>query len=177
MESFLALADADLPDPVSRILAGPAPRTGRLTAEEVLRTWNLNADLATLSACQTALGKYERGEGYVGFAQALFLAGARSLVLSQWSVDDEATALLMVRFYQNLLGKRGLKAPMPKAEALREAKEWLRQLTRAGAGQELARLPQVRGAIRSKAAAPRGEDGSYAHPYYWSGFILIGDPE
>jgi CHAT domain-containing protein len=46
-------------------------------------------------------------------------------VLSQWSVSDAATALLMVRFYQNLLGQRpGLTQPMPKAEALDEAKAW-----------------------------------------------------
>ena len=48
-----------------------------------------------------------------------FTAGARSVVLSLWKVDDTATALLMVRFYQNLLGKRdGIKNPMAKAEAL-----------------------------------------------------------
>jgi CHAT domain-containing protein len=50
------------------------------------------------------------------------------VVLSLWKVDDQATALLMQRFYANLLGKRAsLSGPMSKAEALREAKEWLRQ--------------------------------------------------
>jgi CHAT domain-containing protein len=72
----------------------------------VLEQWHLNAELVTLSACQTALGKYERGEGFVGFAQALILSGSRSVCLSLWKVDDAATALLMERFYQNLLGKR-----------------------------------------------------------------------
>jgi CHAT domain-containing protein len=48
-----------------------------------------------------------------------------------WKVDDTATALLMQRFYSNLLGRRpGLTAPMPKAEALHEAKTWLRELRR-----------------------------------------------
>src|SRR4029077_20951512 len=99
---------------------------GRLTAEMILHNWKLDADLVVLSACQSALGKQVGGEGYLGFAQALFLAGARSLVLSLWQVDDTATALLMVRFYQNLLGKReGLTKPLVKAEALREAKQWL----------------------------------------------------
>ena len=56
------------------------------------------------------------GDGYLGFAQVLFKAGARSLVLSLWKVDDDATALLMQRFYQNLLGKRpGLPGPLPRA--------------------------------------------------------------
>jgi CHAT domain-containing protein len=69
--------------------------------------------------------------GYLGFAQALFIAGARSLVLSLWKVDDEGTALLMTRFYRNLLGQRpGLSQPLPKALALEEAKDWLPSLTR-----------------------------------------------
>ena len=52
-------------------------------------------------------------------------------MLSLWQVDDTVTTLLMTRFYQNLLGKRaGLEKPLPKAEALREAKLWLRNLTR-----------------------------------------------
>ncbi|HEV3119262.1 MAG TPA: CHAT domain-containing tetratricopeptide repeat protein, partial [Gemmataceae bacterium] len=102
----------------------------RITAEQILQSWKLNADLVTLSACETGLGKYTAAEGHVGFAQALLLAGARSLLLSLWKVDDTATALLMIRFYENVLGKRpGQSRPLPKAEALREAKEWLRNLT------------------------------------------------
>jgi CHAT domain-containing protein len=63
-------------------------------------------------------------------SQALFKAGACSLVVSLRKVDDTATSLLMVRFYENLLGGRGgLKTPMAKAEALAEAKRWLRNLT------------------------------------------------
>ena len=66
-----------------------------------------------LSACESGLGRYAGGEGYLGFAQALFVKGARSLVLSQWRVDDRAASLLMTRFYQNLLGHRpGLSKPL-----------------------------------------------------------------
>jgi CHAT domain-containing protein/tetratricopeptide (TPR) repeat protein len=174
LASFLALADRDLPDPLKSVLAGSAAPTGRLTAGHVLESWELGAELVVLSACQTGLGKYERGEGFVGFAQAFLLAGARSLVLSQWSVDDEATALLMVRFYQNLLGKRdGLKGPMPKAEALQEARDWLRKLSAKEVRAEVARLP------RGKAEKPvplRKEARPFAHPYYWAAFVLVGGP-
>ena len=98
---------------------------GTITAEQIARTWELDADLVVLSACESGLGLAAGGEGYLGFAQPLFAKGARSLVLSLWKVDDDATALLMTRFYQNLLGARaGLKSPMPKAEALAEAKAW-----------------------------------------------------
>jgi hypothetical protein len=160
---------------------------GRITAEQIVRTWDLDADLVVLSACESGLGRYAGGEGYLGFAQALFVKGARSLVLSQWRVDDKATSLLMARFYRNLLGKRpGLSKPMPKAAALHEAKQWLRNLTADEVGGELAALD--RGGVRplvkeSGGAAPGGRPAPgpggtrpYAHPYYWAAFILIGDP-
>ena len=100
---------------------------GTITAEQIARTWELDADLVVLSACESGLGRVAGGEGYLGFAQPLFAKGARSLVLSLWKVDDDATALLMMRFYQNLLGPRaGLKSPLRKAEALAESKAWLR---------------------------------------------------
>ena len=83
----------------------------------------------------------------------MFVAGGRSLVLSLWEVDDRATALLMTRFYQNWLGKRdGLARPLPKAEALGEAKQWLRGLTseavEAELSQILAEFPATSGASR-----------------------------
>ena len=126
---------------------------GRLSVREIQRGWDLKAELVTLSACETALGRDAGGEGFVGFTQALLMSGTRSVCLSLWKVDDTATALLMQRFYANLLGRRpGLTAPMPKAEALREAKAWLRGLRRAGgAGPD-------RGACRaasSEAKVPR----------------------
>ena len=106
-------------------------RDGELSAEEILRQWHLQADLVTLSACKTALGERASGERHIGFAQPLLLAGARSMVLSLWKVDDSATALLMERFYENLLGQReGLKQPLGKAPALAEARDWLRRLPR-----------------------------------------------
>jgi CHAT domain-containing protein len=160
---------------------------GQVTAEQIVRTWDLDADLVVLSACESGLGRYAGGEGYLGFGQALFVKGARTLVLSQWRVDDKATSLLMTRLYQNLLSNRlGLSKPMPKAEALYEAKEWLRNLTQDEVGSELAALD--RGDVRPLAAAsgpaPRDLPPSsksagvrpYAHPYYWAAFILIGDP-
>ena len=160
---------------------------GTITAEQIARTWELDADLVVLSACESGLGRAAGGEGYLGFAQPLFAKGARSLVLSLWKVDDDATALLMTRFYQNLLGTRaGLKSPMPKAEALAEAKAWLRELTVDEVGSELAALD--RGTVRplAKADGPASHTASsapepagvrpYAHPYYWASFILIGDP-
>jgi tetratricopeptide (TPR) repeat protein len=189
LRSALILSRDLLPAPSQQLDAGLPVFDGELTAEKMLRLWNLDADLVTLSACQTALGKYEPGEGFVGFAQALMLSGTRSVCLSLWHVDDTATALLMERFYQNLLGKRGgLDAPMGKAAALAEAKEWLRTLPREQAFARATAL--TKGVARGKGRpvqpllppvpAPPAETRDappYAHPYYWAAFVLIGDPE
>jgi hypothetical protein len=177
--SALLLARNRLPDALAQAQAGKRVYEGRLTMADVLRDWQLEAELVTLSACETALGSEGGGDGFVGFSQALLLAGARSLVVSLWKVDDTATALLMTRFYQNLLGKReGLKAPLPKAEALREAKHWLRDLTAEQIDQAVAGLPKgERGGVRPRAGGGAAEAHPYAHPYYWSAFILVGDPD
>jgi CHAT domain-containing protein/tetratricopeptide (TPR) repeat protein len=179
LQSAVLLARDGLPEPLQQLQAGRPVYDGRLTADKVLRHWHLNADLVTLSACETALGKYERGEGHVGFAQALLLAGSRSVCLSLWKVDDTATALLMQRFYEDLLGRRpGLKGPLAKADALAEAQRWLRELPAKEAEALARRLPEAerigtaKGVVRPRPAGPR----PYEHPYYWAAFILLGDP-
>jgi CHAT domain-containing protein/tetratricopeptide (TPR) repeat protein len=157
--------------------SGAPPRNGELTAGDILHHWRdkLNAELVVLSACETGLGLKAGGEGYLGFSQPLFLAGTRSLVVSLWPVSDNATALLMVRFYENWLGKRPGVQPMPKAEALHEAKHWLRSLQEEDARVALSALSKANQAQPS-ATATAGQSRPYDHPYYWSGFILIGDP-
>jgi CHAT domain-containing protein len=190
LRSAVILARDHLPDDKQRtelLVSGQPIPDGRLEADEALRRWNLHADLVTLSACQTALGKYERGEGFVGFAQSLILCGTRSVCLSLWKVDDTATALLMERFYQNLLGKReGLAAPLSKAAALAEAKSWLRKLPREEAVKRAALLTNgvdrgKRPALPPLGVAPGAEpvaaeksDCPFAHPYYWAAFVLVG---
>jgi CHAT domain-containing protein len=189
-ESALVLAQDTLPpDPLPR--AGEPFINGQLSAREVLDFWKLDADLVTLSACETAVGKDGGGDGMLGFAQAFLTAGARSVCLSLWKVDDTATALLMTRFYQNLLGKRpGLEKPLPKAVALHEAKQWLRSLSRGEAEKLTAALTQgVSRGDRGKGeklnlvvpsanpAQPEpAESKPFADPRYWAAFILIGDP-
>ena len=96
---------------------------GILQAREIFRL-PLEAQLVTLSACQTALGKLVTGEGMVGLTQAFFFAGTPSVVASLWNVNDEATARFMSLFYGHL-GK-GLS----KAEALRRARVGLRSEAR-----------------------------------------------
>lgn len=77
----------------------------------------LAADLVVLSACRTGLGREVRGEGLVGLTRGFMYAGAARVVVSLWTVDDEATAALMARFYARMLGSESI-AP---ADALRRA--------------------------------------------------------
>jgi CHAT domain-containing protein len=190
--SAVILTQVGLPDPLEQVLAHQPAYDGRLSVREVQRSWELHAELVTLSACETALGREAGGEGFVGFTQALLMSGARSVCLSLWKVDDTATALLMRRFYADLLGKtRGLSRPLPKAEALREAKAWLRGLSRAEA---LALAAELSGGIErgergkgvkarepaelASTVPPGGDDDRpYAPPHYWATFVLSGDPD
>jgi CHAT domain-containing protein len=121
--STLVLSQEALGDPMQAILRGEAVLDGAISATEIARNWKLDAQLVTLSACESALGRHAPGEGYLGFAHSLFEAGARRLLLSLWPVDDEATVLLMERFYANWIVER-----MPPARALQETKSWLRTL-------------------------------------------------
>jgi CHAT domain-containing protein/tetratricopeptide (TPR) repeat protein len=88
---------------------------GLLQAWEIFEKVRLDADLVTLSACETALGKEMGGEGLVGLTRAFQYAGARTVLASLWSVGDASTSELMKGFY------RALKVGTTKDEALREA--------------------------------------------------------
>jgi CHAT domain-containing protein/Tfp pilus assembly protein PilF len=90
---------------------------GNLYAGEIY-TMELNANLVTLSACQTGLGKISKGEGVIGLSRALVYAGSKNIVVSFWSVADQSTASLMKNFYRQLLEN----ATPDYSGALRQAK-------------------------------------------------------
>ncbi len=95
----------------------PAPGrdNGLLQAWEILESVRLNADLVTLSACDTALGREMGGEGLVGLTRAFQYAGARTVLASLWSISDLSTSRIMQRFYGYLRDGKS------KDEALRAA--------------------------------------------------------
>lgn len=104
---------ADEPLASGLFLAKDGQDDGMLTVSE-LYGMSLDADLVTLSACETGLGRIANGDDVVGLTRGFLYAGSRSIVASLWSVDDRATSVLMQAFYENL-GK------LPKHEALRQA--------------------------------------------------------
>lgn len=89
---------------------------GLLTAFEVI---NLNLDstlLVVLSACETANGDVNHGEGVYGLQRALRVAGAQNMIMSLWKVDDEATQKLMVDFYSHWLKTKDMRASFRAAQ-------------------------------------------------------------
>jgi CHAT domain-containing protein len=88
-----------------------------LTLPDLFRL-RFNATLVTLSACQTALSALEPGDELLGLREALLFAGARSLLVSLWAVDDASTGKLMALFYERLL--HGLAPTAALASAQRQ---------------------------------------------------------
>src|SRR5438046_8721952 len=104
---------------------------------------NLSADLAVLSACETANGKVAPGEGVIGMSWAFFVAGTRSMVVSQWKINSASTSDFMTAFYQNLYSAK--KEPLTKARAMQ------------------------------RAALTVLKNDHYQHPFYWAGFVMVGN--
>jgi CHAT domain-containing protein len=99
------------------ILSRTDNEDGLLESWELMKL-DLNAELAVLSACETARGRVAAGEGIIGMSWALFVAGSPAAVVSQWKVDSARSSELMIEFHRNLLQNRGA---LSKSEALRLA--------------------------------------------------------
>lgn len=89
---------------------------GIVTAEEILGLKLMGTDMVVLSACETGVGGLKIYEGIYGLRRAFMQAGARSLVMSMWSVPDRETKELMIEFYKGIISGR-----MNRCQALRQA--------------------------------------------------------
>ena len=129
----------DLENPLLRsglAFTGFDPKTkqfgGALTALEVSRMNLLGTRLVVLSACQTGVGKVTNGDGVHGLRRSFFIAGAQSLVMSLWNVDDRGTYALMRGYYSQLLREgagrrealRKTQLTMLKTETYRHPHYW-----------------------------------------------------
>lgn len=110
-EEYISLEGIGVPGAIA--LAPSGDDSGLLTANEILDL-ELQAELVVLSACETGRGRIT-GDGVVGLSRAFITAGVPSVVVSLWSVPDDATAQLMISFYENL------KEGSDRAQALRQA--------------------------------------------------------
>jgi CHAT domain-containing protein/tetratricopeptide (TPR) repeat protein len=109
--SGLALAGAN-----RRAAAGPDEDDGILTSEEVTALNLEGVEWAVLSACDTGLGEVKAGEGVFGLRRAFQVAGVRTVIMSLWPVDDQATRIWMRALYQGRLQKR-----LSTADAMHQA--------------------------------------------------------
>jgi CHAT domain-containing protein/Flp pilus assembly protein TadD len=122
---------------------------GLLTMKEVIEDLELNAELVALSACNTAgeSAQANNGEGFAGLTRAFMYAGARSLLVSHWSVDSLSTEALMTSTFRNI------KAGKPALAAVNDAQ---RQIISGGYTRD-------------------GYYFSRAHPFFWAAFVYVGD--
>jgi tetratricopeptide (TPR) repeat protein len=129
---------------------------GWLTATDVMQL-NLTGALVTLSACESGRSQVIAGDEILGLTRAFLGAGAASLIVSLWLVQDDTTARLMALLYEQLRDT----PPCPPVPSWEAPEGW-------GAG----------GTGRGRAAALRAAQlalkAQYPHPYYWAPFVLIG---
>jgi CHAT domain-containing protein len=123
---------------------------GDQNEDGLLEAWelmrlDLKARLAVLSACETARGRFGAGEGVIGLTWAMFVAGVPTTLVSQWKVESASTRDLMINFHQQL------KAPSAAAGATVMAEAW------------------------RQAALKLMKNPATSHPFYWAGFVLVGD--
>ncbi len=145
---------------------GTAGDDGLLTALEVGALDLGPTQLVVLSACETGVGRLRSGDGPQGLQRAFAAAGARTVVMSLWQVDDAATRDLMVAYYQ------GLRRGQGRAAALRQA-----ALTVAKGAKVLGKPAAAAGQRGAEAlGAPVAEaQRRLRHPYYWASFQSVGD--
>ena len=137
----------------------------RLTAEEILRSWHLSAELVTLSACQTGLNHILRGDEPMGLVRAFLSAGAKAILVTQWPVEDLPTFLFMRHFYGYL--RRGEKP----AAALHTAQIRLRTLRAHELRHLLADLTSLKSLTNWDSLS--GEFRPFSHQRIWAAFALV----
>ena len=153
---------------------------GLLTSLDVQSINLAGTELVVTSACETALGDLYTGETLIGLRRSFIQAGAKTVIISLWKVEDVATTILMQYFYYYLL-----KAKLSKAEALRKAKSSLQRLTIAKMRSQWLTEDAIKSAEKHSigTAAHLRElsqksdlERPYEAPKYWAAFICLGNP-
>ena len=152
---------------------------GVLTAKEISLLNLRDADIVVLSACETGLGDVT-GEGVFGLQRGFKMAGAQTILMALWKVNDDATRLLMTSFYRHYA--KGLS----KRESFRKAQQEVRNYNGTEASEDDRTAAQDNFRNRNKktetttTATPNSQsekenkdEHPYADPYYWAGFILL----
>jgi CHAT domain-containing protein len=153
-----------------------------LLLEEIFALDLRPCSLVTLSACETGLSDPKSlSDEYISLPSGFLVAGSPSIVGSQWAVSDLATAFLMIKFYENLIGQSQetlgqSQSPMSVAKALNNAQLWLRNVTKQDLRDWLKQLNLD--AERQKEVERElklsSSDTPFCEPVYWAAFCAIG---
>ncbi len=155
---------------------------GSLRASEILRELRLQADLVILSACETGRSQVLRGDEILGLSRAMLYAGTPSLLVTLWPVHEIPTRLLVEKFVEQLTAA----AHFDPALVLAAMQRWLAALTCEEAHALMANWdnlsePEARShltrlwQLTHPGETPQAQDRVFAHPFFWSPYILIGD--
>lgn len=158
-----------------------------LTLDKIFALKLEKCRLVTLSACETGLIDFQNtSDEYIGLPRGFLLAGSPTVVSSLWKVDDLSTSFLMIKFYENLF-KLGRLEAGDVAIALKEAQNWLRNLTIEGLDifleEHKTQIEKVLAQLRvgqrsifqeSLKLIKQRQPLPFANPYYWAGFTASG---
>jgi CHAT domain-containing protein/tetratricopeptide (TPR) repeat protein len=133
------------------LFSGLTLADGSLTTIDIFNL-RLQASLVTLSACHTGRNVIGGGDELLGLMRAFFAVGAASLLLTQWAVADDSTAQLMTMFYRHLTDGKTKTTALQKAQ-----------------------LTLLNGSDNDHKSGPQVNEPSYAHPYFWAPFYLVGN--
>ena len=152
-----------------------------LTLGEIFELDLGNCYLITLSACKTGQVDYHTMSEYVGLPSAFLYAGCSSIVSSLWSVDEKATAFLLIKFYENLLGQLAEKSELNVAIALNQAQLWLRDVTVAELQKWASELKlekqlvqQIQENLKCLITWYDSDEQLFQKPFYWAAFCAVG---
>ncbi|NEO14058.1 CHAT domain-containing tetratricopeptide repeat protein [Moorena sp. SIO3E8] len=143
-----------------------------LTIDEVFGLQLEQCRLVTLSACETGLIYTNISDEYIGLPSAFLVAGSPAVVSSLWMVNDLSTALLMIKFYQNL------REQMALGVALNQAQFWLRDSTQSQLLAWSRQLPldnSLMEKIETELDWFKPHEQPFQNPYYWAAFCVIGE--
>ncbi|MFE2264923.1 CHAT domain-containing tetratricopeptide repeat protein [Streptomyces griseosporeus] len=160
---------ADVAEPLESglLLADDQP----LTLRDLLRLGPLNARLAVLSACETAVPGTDLPDEVVSLPTGLLQAGAAGVVASLWSVSDTGTMALLARFYA-LWRSEGLDPP----EALRRAQQWVRDTPNGVKRDLFPDIAELSGdGVPVSARSWWERARAHASPFYWAAFVYVGE--
>lgn len=170
---WLHLACPGLYRPDQPLRSGIQLADGFLDVTATCRRLRLQAELVTLSGCETGLGHIQSGDEITGLVRAWLYAGAAGAIVSLWTVDDLSTRLLMQEFYTRLLDAGPARALnlAQTALAAMSAKTLVEKLGNEGVEMQavefyLSQLGRLWGGTPP--------DHPLAHPYFWAGFVLQG---